>query len=342
MLVDVGRTTQRQAVLIPPHAGRLQVRFPPGARLPGRLHRAARPGVPGGAGPRDFPAGLPGQRGARPGRGRGPMPRDRGSAVWHEATGEPDGRAGRRPIRPSTRRLAAPRSRWPAGARGSRPTWRSAACWRSATSAPAAPGVLPVTGCAAIARLFNDRCVTCGTSPRGRVADLTMASFVALGGDLERGCFNATVTIGRSACDDVCSPRPRAVQIPLLSAHPARRMRGQARPRAAAPARSTPGSARPRCSRSGSAARWPCSCARSNSGSASVLIFPVGTIGRGAPGRTAVRVRHRAAFLVAACAWSNSGPARPDVGCGCFGDFSPAPVSGRTLARSGTARRRPR
>jgi hypothetical protein len=57
--------------------------------------------------------------------------------------------------------------------------------------------MLPVTGCAAPARLFNDRCVTCGTSPRGRVADLTVASFVALGGELERGCFNATITIGR-------------------------------------------------------------------------------------------------------------------------------------------------
>ena len=56
--------------------------------------------------------------------------------------------------------------------------------------------LLPVTGCAPIARLFNDRCVTCGTSPRGRIADLTLASFVALGGELERGCFNATITIG--------------------------------------------------------------------------------------------------------------------------------------------------
>jgi hypothetical protein len=53
-----------------------------------------------------------------------------------------------------------------------------------------------VTGCAAISRLFNDRCVTCDTSPRGRVADLTIASFIALGGELERGCFNATITIG--------------------------------------------------------------------------------------------------------------------------------------------------
>lgn len=56
---------------------------------------------------------------------------------------------------------------------------------------------LPVTSCAPIARLFNDHCATCRTSPRGRVADLTLASFVALGGELQDGCFNATLTIGR-------------------------------------------------------------------------------------------------------------------------------------------------
>ncbi|HWF80996.1 MAG TPA: hypothetical protein VN695_10455 [Streptosporangiaceae bacterium] len=56
---------------------------------------------------------------------------------------------------------------------------------------------LPVTGCAPTARLFNDHCVACKTSPRGRIADLTLASFVALGGELEQGCFNATLTIGR-------------------------------------------------------------------------------------------------------------------------------------------------
>lgn len=56
---------------------------------------------------------------------------------------------------------------------------------------------LPVTGCAPMARLFNDRCVACAASPRGRIADLTVASFVALGGDLEAGCFGATLTIGR-------------------------------------------------------------------------------------------------------------------------------------------------
>jgi hypothetical protein len=55
--------------------------------------------------------------------------------------------------------------------------------------------VLPVTSCGATARLFCDRCVECGTSPRGRIADLTMTAFVELGGNLEVGCFNATLTI---------------------------------------------------------------------------------------------------------------------------------------------------
>jgi hypothetical protein len=52
---------------------------------------------------------------------------------------------------------------------------------------------LPVTRCGAWARLFCDRCVECRTSPRGRVADLTMSAFVELGGLLENGCFNASL-----------------------------------------------------------------------------------------------------------------------------------------------------
>ena len=56
--------------------------------------------------------------------------------------------------------------------------------------------LIPVTSCGAPARLFCDRCVTCGTSRKGRIADLTMAAFVELGGALEVGCFNATMMIG--------------------------------------------------------------------------------------------------------------------------------------------------
>ncbi|HEX4833106.1 MAG TPA: hypothetical protein VH478_18650 [Trebonia sp.] len=54
---------------------------------------------------------------------------------------------------------------------------------------------LPVTSCGAAARLFCDRCLQCSTSPRGRIADLTMAAFVELGGRLEDGCFNASLTV---------------------------------------------------------------------------------------------------------------------------------------------------
>ena len=51
-----------------------------------------------------------------------------------------------------------------------------------------------VTSEGVTARQFCDRCVKCGTSPKGRVADLTVAAFVELGGNLEDGCFNATLT----------------------------------------------------------------------------------------------------------------------------------------------------
>ncbi len=39
-------------------------------------------------------------------------------------------------------------------------------------------------------------------------------------------------------------------------------------------------------------------------------------------------------FLIATSALIELRTVRPDVGCGCFGDFSTAPVSGRTIARS--------
>lgn len=55
---------------------------------------------------------------------------------------------------------------------------------------------LPVVACAATAPLFHDRCLTCGTSPRGRLAELTPVAFARLGGELDAGCFNATVTVG--------------------------------------------------------------------------------------------------------------------------------------------------
>ncbi|MFC5186639.1 hypothetical protein [Actinomadura harenae] len=55
---------------------------------------------------------------------------------------------------------------------------------------------LTVAECGCVAARFCDRCVECGTSPRGRIAELGPAAFAALGGDLDAGCFNVTVRWG--------------------------------------------------------------------------------------------------------------------------------------------------
>ncbi|WP_225993646.1 hypothetical protein [Actinomadura rudentiformis] len=52
---------------------------------------------------------------------------------------------------------------------------------------------VPIIECGCTAALYCDRCVECGTSPRGRVVELTPAAFVSLGGDLDAGCFNAVM-----------------------------------------------------------------------------------------------------------------------------------------------------
>ncbi len=56
--------------------------------------------------------------------------------------------------------------------------------------------VVQVTACGSAASRFCDRCLTCGISPRGRIVELTTASFVELGGELHAGCFNTTIRIG--------------------------------------------------------------------------------------------------------------------------------------------------
>ncbi len=55
---------------------------------------------------------------------------------------------------------------------------------------------MPIVACGCVAGRFCDRCVECGTSPRGRIAELTPASFVELGGELIDGCFNAQIGWG--------------------------------------------------------------------------------------------------------------------------------------------------
>ncbi len=200
LLVDEGKTKPRQLVTIPASSsGRIQVRFPTlepgflidviGLRRPGELE-ARIPATSQPAYPADR---VP----PSPMAGRVPAAIS-GSATWHEAPDEPPGVLGVSypALDPGTGCAedpvggGAPRfARLPYLAVGSLLRIRNDCTGSSCT--------LSVTGCAPTARLFNDRCVTCGTSPRGRVADLTLASFIALGGELERGCFNATIMIGR-------------------------------------------------------------------------------------------------------------------------------------------------
>ncbi|NUW33431.1 hypothetical protein HTZ77_18635 [Nonomuraea sp. SMC257] len=55
---------------------------------------------------------------------------------------------------------------------------------------------VPIVACGCVAGRFCDRCVECGTSPRGRVAELSPSTFVELGGELVKGCFNAQIGLG--------------------------------------------------------------------------------------------------------------------------------------------------
>jgi hypothetical protein len=123
-----------------------------------------------------------------------------GTAVWHEPGDEPAGLLGLgyAALDPETdaRRPGPSAAGHPAGQPCVRLPYLSlGSAVRIRNECADRAAVLPVTSCSASARQFCDRCVACGTSPRGRVADLTMAAFVELGGNLEDGCFNATLTL---------------------------------------------------------------------------------------------------------------------------------------------------
>jgi hypothetical protein len=198
LLVQQSRMAALQAVRVPARAAaRLQVRFPRlepgylidviGLRHAGYLE-AALPATSQPAYRADDPA-------APATAGRGPVPRRiSGSATWHELS-RPDTPPGiwYPALDPGgacqeLRAAGPPRPRLPYLSIGSLVGLRSDCTGRAQ--------VLPVSGCAPSSRLFDDRCVTCGTSPRGRVAVLPMGTFAALGGELERGCFNATISVG--------------------------------------------------------------------------------------------------------------------------------------------------
>lgn len=201
MVVDEGATRRRQIVVIPSRAaGRIQVRFP--TLQPGYLIDII--GMRGsdaleGLIPATSQPAYPADKLPEPPLVSGHVPDAiSGSATWHEPAGEPPGVLGVSypALDPETGCVEDSIAGHPRGY-ARMPFLSIGSALRVRNDCNGASCVLPVTGCAAVARLFNDRCVTCGTSPRGRVADLTEASFVALGGELDRGCFNATISIGR-------------------------------------------------------------------------------------------------------------------------------------------------
>jgi hypothetical protein len=199
LLVHEGATRKPQVIAIQPSAvGRIQVRFPtlePGflVDIIGVRHGDELIGMTPATSQPAYPAnGLP-----EPALVSGRVPDTiSGSATWHESRDEPPTILGVAypALDPETGCAEAATNgahgfaRMPYLAIGSVLRVRNDCTGRDCLAA--------VIGCAAISRLFNDRCVTCGTSPRGRVADLTIGAFIALGGELERGCFNATITIG--------------------------------------------------------------------------------------------------------------------------------------------------
>lgn len=215
LLVDEGPAKGRRIVIIGAGAaGRIQVRFPKlepgylidviGLRHDGFLEAL----IPATAQP-PYHAGHPPAPPMVTGHVPDPLS---GTAVWHEPGEEPTGLLGVAypALDPETSCEQAggvPRARDSVERHAVDPHLTGPGCvrlpylsvgstLRLRNDCAGRTRSLPVTGCGATARLFCDRCVACGTSRKGRIADLTMAAFVELGGDLEAGCFNATMTIG--------------------------------------------------------------------------------------------------------------------------------------------------
>jgi hypothetical protein len=198
LLVDEGMTRPRQTVVISPRAeSRIRVRLPqldPGSLIDViglRWDKVLEAHLPATAQPA-YLAGRVSRMSTESRPTTGPIS---GSATWHEpvAAGEDSEGAAYPAIDPSSgcaeQAQASPTS-------GVLPFLAVGSLLHVRNDCTGASRVLPVTGCCAVAAQFYDRCLACGTSPRGRIAELTMASFVALGGDLERGCFNATIETG--------------------------------------------------------------------------------------------------------------------------------------------------
>jgi len=193
LVVDCGGAGLRTIVVQQQAAGKIQVRFP---RLePGYLIDiigVRRDGYLEGLIPATSQPPYRADHVPAPPLVNGHLPTViKGSATWHEPGAEPAGLAG---------------LNWPAvdvpdggptAGSGcvSLPYLSAGSRVRITNDCAKASRTLPVTGAAPLARLFCDRSVVCGPSPRGRIADLTVTSFVELGGELDEGSFNATIEI---------------------------------------------------------------------------------------------------------------------------------------------------
>jgi hypothetical protein len=196
-LVDAGRgdRTPRVVVIAASSARPIEVRFPrlaPGYLLDviGTRHGDRLLAVAPAAAQPAYRAG----HAPAPPLVSGPLPVPiSGSAVWHEPDGEPPDLVG------LGYPALDPESGTPVAGPGQGcvrlPYLSLGSAIRLTNECTHRSAVLPVTSDGAMARQFFDRCVTCDTSPRGRLADLTMAAFVELGGNLEQGCFNARMSL---------------------------------------------------------------------------------------------------------------------------------------------------
>ncbi|MBE1532546.1 hypothetical protein [Actinomadura algeriensis] len=189
--VDMGPHRGRARVVIPPHAfGAVQVRHP--RMQPGYLFDVICVGSPDGPLAVRPGTSQPGYRVAdlAAPEPAAPVPGTlHGTVTWFGGLAatvgaaypavDPEGRAGGCADAP------APCVAMPYLSLGSAIVVRNECAGRERS--------VPVVECGCVAARFCDRCTECGASPRGRVAELTPAAFVALGGELDAGCFNATV-----------------------------------------------------------------------------------------------------------------------------------------------------
>jgi len=199
-LVDVGRPggSAEHVVVAGASLRQIQVRFPrlaPGYLIDviGTRHRGYLLAVAPATAQPPYRAGQPPAPPRSVGRLADPIS---GTAVWHEPDDEPTDLLGLAypELDPETDDRAAGHARVVADHGCVRLPYLSlGSTVRVCNECTHRAVVLPVTSRGVIARQFCDRCLACGTSPKGRVADLTMAAFVELGGNLEDGCFNATL-----------------------------------------------------------------------------------------------------------------------------------------------------